>query len=164
MATRPSFLAIAEGQFGVITAKTAVSAIRYFPNRVVGVLDSSARGRTVQEVLGFGGAIPIVRTFEDGLALRPEAILIGTAPRGGRLPAEWKGWLETAIDRGLEVWSGLHTFLSDDPDLAARASAGASGSWTCASLPTISRCPTLARAWWTRWWCSRWAPTATRGR
>ncbi len=117
----PTFLAIAEGMFGVITAKTAVSAIRYFPERVVGVLDSTARGHTVQDVLGFGGAIPVVRTFEEGLALRPQAILIGIAPRGGRLPDEWRGWLETAIDRGLEIWSGLHTYLNDDPDLAARA-------------------------------------------
>jgi uncharacterized NAD-dependent epimerase/dehydratase family protein len=123
MRRTPTFLAIAEGKFGVITAKTAVSAIRYFPGRVVGVLDSTARGRTVQEVVGFGGAIPIVRSFEDGLALRPEAILIGIAPRGGQLPAEWRPWLETAIDRGLEIWSGLHTLLGDDPDLAARAAA-----------------------------------------
>ncbi len=121
MTTTPSFLAIAEGMFGVITAKTAVSAIRYFPERVVGVLDSTARGRTVQEALGFGGAIPVVRTFEEGLALKPEAVLVGIAPRGGRLPDEWRGWLETAIDRGLEIWSGLHTHLSEDPDLAARA-------------------------------------------
>jgi uncharacterized NAD-dependent epimerase/dehydratase family protein len=119
----PRFLVIAEGNLGVITAKTAVSAIRYFPGRIVGVLDSTARGRTVEEVLGFGGAIPIVRSFAEGLALRPEAILIGIAPRGGRLPAEWRGWLETAIDRGLEIWSGLHTLLADDVDLAARARA-----------------------------------------
>jgi uncharacterized NAD-dependent epimerase/dehydratase family protein len=119
----PTFLVIAEGKFGVITAKTAVSAVRYFPERVVGVLDSTARGRTVQEVIGFGGAIPIVRSFEEGLALRPEAILIGIAPRGGQLPAEWRGWVEEAIDGGLEIWSGLHTLLGDDPDLAPRARA-----------------------------------------
>jgi uncharacterized NAD-dependent epimerase/dehydratase family protein len=123
MATAPTFLAIADGKFGVITAKTAVSAIRYLPGRVVGVLDASARGRTVQEVLGFGGAIPIVRSFEEGLALGPEAILIGIAPRGGLLPPDWRGWLETALDRGLEIWSGLHTYLNDDPALVARAAA-----------------------------------------
>ena len=121
MAGDPTFLAIADGSFGVITAKTAVSAIRYLEGRVVGVLDSTARARTVQEVLGFGGAIPVVRTLEEGLALGPRALLIGIAPRGGRLPDRWRGWIETAIDRGLEIWSGLHTYLSDDPDLAERA-------------------------------------------
>ncbi len=124
MAAAPTFLALAEGNFGIITAKTAVSAIRYLPERVVGVLDSTARGRTVQEVLGFGGAIPIVRTLEEGLALGPRALLVGIAPRGGRLPVGWRGWIETALDGGLEVWSGLHTYLSDDPGLAARARAG----------------------------------------
>jgi uncharacterized NAD-dependent epimerase/dehydratase family protein len=123
MTKLPTFLAIAEGQFDPITAKTAASAIRYFPERVVAVLDSTSRAHTAQEALGFGGAIPVVRTLEEGLALGPAAILIGIAPRGGRLPPEWRGWLETAIDRGLEIWSGLHTFLSDDPDLAARARA-----------------------------------------
>jgi uncharacterized NAD-dependent epimerase/dehydratase family protein len=121
MALLPTFLAIAEGKFGVITAKTAAVAIRYLPERVLGVLDSTASARTVHEVLGYGGSIPIVRSFEEGLALRPQAILIGIAPPGGRLPDEWRGWIETAIDRRLEVWSGLHTFLSDDPALAARA-------------------------------------------
>ena len=121
MAFAPTFLAVADGSFGVITAKTAVSAIRYLPDRVVGVLDSSAKARTVGEAIGFGGAIPIVPTLEAGLALKPQALLIGIAPRGGRLPPEWRGWIETAIDRGLEIWSGLHTYLSDDPDLAARA-------------------------------------------
>jgi uncharacterized NAD-dependent epimerase/dehydratase family protein len=123
MQSAPTFLAIAEGKFGVITAKTAAVAIRYLPGRVLGVLDSTSQARTVQEVLGYGGAIPIVRTFEEGLALRPEAILIGIAPAGGRLPDEWRGWLEQAIDRRLEIWSGLHTFLSDDAALAARARA-----------------------------------------
>ncbi|MGD0992422.1 MAG: DUF1611 domain-containing protein [Gemmatimonadales bacterium] len=123
MALAPTFLAVADGSFGVITAKTAVSAIRYFPERVVGVLDSTASARTVQEAIGFGGAIPIVRTLEEGLALKPppQALLIGIAPRGGRLPPAWRGWIEQAIERGLEIWSGLHTYLSDDPDLAARA-------------------------------------------
>ena len=122
MADAPTFLAVADGSFGVITAKTAVSAIRYLPNRVVGVLDSTAQARTVQEAIGFGGAIPIVRTLEEGLALKPQALLVGIAPRGGRLPPQWRAWIERAIECGLEIWSGLHTYLSDDPDLAARAS------------------------------------------
>jgi len=120
----PRFLVIAEGAFGPETSKTAVCAIRYVPERVAAVLDSRAAGRSAQDVLGFGGAIPVVGTLEAGLALGPTALLIGIAPRGGRLPDEWRGWIATAIDRGLDVWSGLHTRLGDDPDLAARARAG----------------------------------------
>jgi len=121
--SQPRFLIIAEGNFGPETSKTANSAIRYLPERVVGVLDSTARGRTVQDVLGFGGAIPVLKTFAEGLALKPSGILIGIAPAGGQLPAEWRGWILESIDRGLEVWSGLHTFIGDDPEFAARAKA-----------------------------------------
>jgi len=118
---QPKFLIIAEGSFGPETSKTANSAVRYLPERVVGVLDSKAPGRTVQEVLGFGGSIPVVKTFEEGLALGPTAIMIGIAPAGGQLPREWRGWILTAIDRGMGVWSGLHTFIGDDPEFAAAA-------------------------------------------
>src|SRR5581483_11490200 len=58
-----------------------------------------------------------------GLRLHPTALLIGVAPQGGKLPAEWREIVLAAIDAGLEIWSGLHTFLADDPELAARAAA-----------------------------------------
>jgi len=121
--TAPRFLILADGDFGPMTSKTANSVIRFQPDRTVGVLDRSQAGRTVQEVLGFGGAIPIVASMREGLALRPTAVLIGIAPAGGRLPADWRAWLLEAVDAGCELWSGLHTFLSDDPELAARAAA-----------------------------------------
>jgi len=120
---RHRFLIIADGQFGPETSKTANSCIRYFPERIVGVFDRVHAGKTVQEVLGFGGAIPVVGDFAQGLALGggPTAVLVGIAPAGGRLPEEWRGWLRLAIVRKLEVWSGLHTFISDDPELGALA-------------------------------------------
>jgi uncharacterized NAD-dependent epimerase/dehydratase family protein len=120
---RHRFLIIADGQFGPLTSKTANSCIRYLPERVVAVFDRGAAGKTAQDVLGFGGAIPVVGAFEEGLALGPTAVLVGIAPVGGRLPAEWRDWLKQAIARGLEVWSGLHTFVGDDPELAALARA-----------------------------------------
>lgn len=121
--SQPNFLIIAEGAFGPETSKTANSAIRYLPERIVGVLDSSASGKTVQDVLGFGGAIPVVKSFAEGLARNPTGILIGIAPAGGQLPAEWRGWILEAIDRKLPIWSGLHTFLGDDPEFGPRAAA-----------------------------------------
>src|SRR5258706_3212607 len=41
----------------------------------------------------------------------------------GRLPDEWKAWLKTAIEQKLEIWSGLHTFIGDDPELGPLAKA-----------------------------------------
>lgn len=115
------FLIIADGNFGPETSKTANSAIRYIPERVAAVLDSRAPGRTAGEVLGFGGAIPVVRTFEEGLAHEPNAVMIGIAPAGGQLPDAWRRWILAAIDRAMYVWSGLHTFIGDDPEFAAAA-------------------------------------------
>jgi uncharacterized NAD-dependent epimerase/dehydratase family protein len=115
------FLIIADGAFHPLTSKTANSCIRYFPERIVAVFDRSTAGKTAQEVLGFGGPIPVVGDFAQGLALGPSAILVGIAPVGGQLPDEWRGWLKLAITRGLEIWSGLHSFIGDDPELGQLA-------------------------------------------
>jgi uncharacterized NAD-dependent epimerase/dehydratase family protein len=122
-APEPRFLILADGDFDPETSKTANSVIRYLPERVVAVLDRVTAGRTAQDVLGFGGAIPVVASMDAGLALRPTAVLIGIAPMGGRLPADWRAWLADALDAGCDIVSGLHTFLNDDPLLAERARA-----------------------------------------
>ncbi|HEY9384134.1 MAG TPA: DUF1611 domain-containing protein [Gemmatimonadales bacterium] len=106
-----------------MTSKTANSVIRYLPERVVAVVDRVNAGKTVQDVLGFGGAIPVLGSMEEGLRHKPTAVLIGIAPAGGRLPDEWRGWLADALDAGCDLWSGLHTFLDDDPILHERAKA-----------------------------------------
>lgn len=115
------YLIVADGQFGPLTSKTANSAVRFIPERIACVLDRRNAGKTVQEVLGFGGAIPVVATLEEGLALAPTALLVGIAPQGGALPASWRPWLTGAIDAGLHLVSGLHLHLGDDPELARHA-------------------------------------------
>lgn len=101
------------------TAKTAHCVIRYRPHEVVAVLDRMHAGRCSQEVMGVGGEIPVV----GGLAEAPEAntLLIGIAPAGGKMPPEWRAVVLEAIQRKLDVVSGLHEFLGDDPELAAAA-------------------------------------------
>ena len=89
--TAPRFLILADGDFGPMTSKTANSVIRYLPERTVGVLDRQQAGKTVQDVLGFGGRIPVVGSMREGLALRPTAVLVGIAPQGGRLPERMAG-------------------------------------------------------------------------
>src|SRR5260370_33240629 len=117
------FLIVADGQFGPLSRRTANSCIRYFPERIVAVFDRVEAGKTVAQVLGFGGDIPVIGDFAGGLALGPTALLIGIAPLGGQLPAEWRGWLQMALARGVEIWNGLHTFLGDDPEVARLAQA-----------------------------------------
>ena len=115
------FLILAEGAFSPLRSKTANACIRYTPQHVVAVIDSTRAGDTAQDVLGFGGAIPVVASLGEGLTKKPNALLIGIAPPGGQLPASWRTLILDAIDNRLEIWSGLHTILGDDSEFAARA-------------------------------------------
>ena len=117
------FAVLVEGSLGVLDAKTAVALLRYAPESVAALIDRANAGRTAQEVLGFGGPIPVVADLAGALAHRPDALLVGVAPVGGRLPDAWRAILLDAIAHRLELWAGLHTFLADDPELAAAARA-----------------------------------------
>jgi uncharacterized NAD-dependent epimerase/dehydratase family protein len=102
--------------------------MRYGPDPVVAVLDSTTAGARAGEIVGLDGPrfdVPVVATLDEALALpeRPTALLIGIAPTGGRLPGAWRSTIRAAIDAGLEIHSGLHTFVGDDPEFAAAAAA-----------------------------------------
>lgn len=112
---------LAEGKFNILMAKTAVGVIRYSPHKVVAVIDSTNAGKNVQDVLGFGGDIPVVSSIADIKEFDPDVLLIGIAPTGGQLPTEWRATVNDAIEAGLDVWSGLHFFLADDPEFQEQA-------------------------------------------
>ena len=118
---------LAEGNFGFHHGKTAMGVIRYGSDRVVAVIDSTQAGRNVREWLGDSGRfdIPIVATLSDaiGFVPRANAMLVGIAPTGGKLPDEWRQAILAAIRAGLDVLSGLHTFIGDDPEFAEAARA-----------------------------------------
>jgi uncharacterized NAD-dependent epimerase/dehydratase family protein len=113
---------LTEGQFGAHDAKTARGVIRYGTDRVVALLDSAIAGRSVAEWMP-GHDIPVVGTLAEALSQpdRPDTLLIGIAPTGGKLPGDWRATILEAIDAGLDVHSGLHTFLADDPEFSAAA-------------------------------------------
>jgi uncharacterized NAD-dependent epimerase/dehydratase family protein len=115
------FLVLAEGNFGPLSSKTANACIRYAPQDVAVILDSAVAGRTAQDVLGFGGSIPIVSTFEEAMRHEPTALLIGIAPPGGQFPLAWRALLIQALRAGLDIWSGLHTLLGDDAEFSSIA-------------------------------------------
>jgi uncharacterized NAD-dependent epimerase/dehydratase family protein len=110
---------LVDGHRDIRTAKTAICLLRYCPEEVVAVFDREMAGRTSQEVLGIGGSIPVI----GSLAEAPEAnmLAIGIAPPGGRIPPHWRPLLREAVERGLHILSGLHEFVSEDPELAAAA-------------------------------------------
>lgn len=112
---------MAEGNFTLLNAKTATGVIRYSDHHIVGAIDSTRAGRTIEQCLGFGGPAPVVATLGELLPARPDVLLIGIAPSGGRLPDDWRGVIFEAIENHLDVWSGLHFFLTDDEEFAERA-------------------------------------------
>ena len=113
---------LAEGNFGFHHGKTAVGVIRYGPDDVRAVIDSTQAGGNVSTILP-GHDIPIVASLDAALARepRPDTLLIGIAPTGGKLPDTWRATILQAIEAGLDVHSGLHTFLGDDPEFATAA-------------------------------------------
>ena len=72
-------------------AKTAHGVIRYGNDAVVAVIDPALAGKRVREVLPFlNSDAPIVASFAEALEFSPTALLIGTAPKGGGLPPDWR--------------------------------------------------------------------------
>jgi uncharacterized NAD-dependent epimerase/dehydratase family protein len=121
---RPRRLAIlAEGRFTPLDAKTAVGVLRYRPEEVAAVLDTTRAGHTAEACVGTGGATPVVGTLDEAAARGADTLMIGVAPQGGRLPAAWRAIVLAALSRGWDVLAGLHDLLADDPELAAAARA-----------------------------------------
>jgi uncharacterized NAD-dependent epimerase/dehydratase family protein len=115
------YLIYAEGQFGTPASKTANSVVRYSTAHVAAVLDSRLAGKRASDILGFGSDIPIVGSIDDGIAAGADALLVGIAMHGSGFPRELSAAIHRAIDRGLDIWNGLHVFVSDDPALAELA-------------------------------------------
>jgi len=120
-----------QGAFGTPNGKTAHGLVRRTRRyRVLSVIDSGHAGRDAGEVLdGRPAGIPIVPDLGAALAdarargLPADRFVVGLAPDGGRLPAAARAEVLAAIEAGLGVDSGLHDFVSEDPELAAAAAA-----------------------------------------
>jgi uncharacterized NAD-dependent epimerase/dehydratase family protein len=94
--------------------KTLRGIVRYGPDPVVAILDSRRAGESHD-------GIPIVGRVEDALQYGPTVAIVGVATQGGRFPPAWRELLKSAIANGLDVESGLHEFISEDPELSELA-------------------------------------------
>ena len=94
--------------------KTMRGIVRYGPDPVVAILDSKRPG-AIHE------GIPIVGAVEDALPYEPTVAVVGVATQGGRFPPAWRELLKQCIAAGLDVESGLHEFVSEDPELTELA-------------------------------------------
>jgi len=119
--------------------------------RIVAVIDETCAGHDAGELMGIGKrGIPVVASLDEipgaggrgpgagtttdagaGTIRRhplpgtrppaPGTLIIGVAPPGGRLPKKWRKDVKDAMKRGMDIVSGLHDLLGDDPMLASLA-------------------------------------------
>jgi uncharacterized NAD-dependent epimerase/dehydratase family protein len=109
-------LVLAEGYSGdPHHGKTMRGILRYAPESVVAILDSTRAGETHD-------GLPVVGSVNDALCFGPDTATVGVATQGGRFPPAWMELLRACVSKGLDVENGLHVFLSDDAELAALAS------------------------------------------
>jgi uncharacterized NAD-dependent epimerase/dehydratase family protein len=112
---------LAENKFGPMSSKMASSAIRYLNEEIVAVIDSANAGKIVENVLGFGGDIPIYGILDESFRHNPNTLLIGISPPGGKFPAGWYPLIINAIQNKLHIISGLHEYLSEIPEFTVLA-------------------------------------------
>src|SRR6266540_5034733 len=94
---------LAEAHFTPFDAKTAVGVLRYRPEQVAAVIDSTRAGSTAGECVGVGGTIPVVEDVAAAAARGADSLAIGIAPQGGGLPDAWRAAVRDAIARGWDV-------------------------------------------------------------
>jgi len=107
---------LAEKHFHTGYAKTALGVIKYATDPILCVLDSNLAGKTSQDVVGFGGDIPIIANIDQAIEMGATHLLIGIAPSGGGLPEEWRPVIIKALKNKMTVINGLHYFFNDDPE------------------------------------------------
>ncbi|UCG87508.1 MAG: DUF1611 domain-containing protein [Gemmatimonadota bacterium] len=116
-----------QGAYGTSNGKTAHGLVRRTRRyRVLSVVDAHSAGQDAGELLnGSPSSIPIYADVaaaveaadHDEETRRPTHLVVGLAPDGGRLPPEARQEIAVALELGLNVDSGLHDFLSEDPGL-----------------------------------------------
>ncbi|MGB7183306.1 MAG: DUF1611 domain-containing protein [Burkholderiaceae bacterium] len=139
----PTAVVYAEGLFGELDGKTANGLARSSEKyKILSVIDSTRAGVDSGIFLeGKPNGIPVVASLDEavnGASQVPEYFIFGIAPSSGLLSHAQRSIIMTAIARGMNVISGLHEFLSEDPAFAA-ASAAAGVSITDMRKPPDSK-------------------------
>lgn len=112
-----------EGNFGAIDGKTANGLVRHSElYDIVAVIDSTQAGLDAGVALGEApNAIPICRDLAEVLTNAeriPDWFIFGLAPSSGMLSTRDRNLVIEAMNLGMNIVSGLHEFLNDDPEFA----------------------------------------------
>ncbi len=121
MSVQERYIVLTEGNTHPTPAKLASALLRYRPETVCALIDSEQAGRDASGPMNCAAGVPIVASLKDGLIYRPDTLVLGTTPPGGVLPNAWRIIVLDAIRHGLNIMSGMHTLLCEDPDLVREA-------------------------------------------
>jgi uncharacterized NAD-dependent epimerase/dehydratase family protein len=113
-----------EGQFGAIDGKTANGLVRHSEKyEIISVIDSEKATLDSGVVLdGLPNNIPIYHDLADAISQTetlPSYFVFGLAPASGMLSKHERRVVIEAIELGMNIVSGLHEFLNDDPEFIA---------------------------------------------
>ena len=117
-------LVYCEGAFNTTNGKTAHGLVRFTERYdVVAVIDSRYSGHDAGEVLdGKKNGILVFASVDSAFenaennGIKPSNFVIGLAPDGGRLDISARKDIIRAIGLGMNIDSGLHDFIGDDPE------------------------------------------------
>ena len=124
--TSPTAIIYCEGNFAKIDGKTANGLVRHSEAyRIVSIIDSTHPGKDSGLVLdGKANDIPVFAELSIAVShepLIPDTMIYGMAPSTGKLSPADRAVVLEAISLRMNIVSGLHEFLSDDPEIAAFA-------------------------------------------
>ena len=105
----------AQDSFSGESAKTGIGFIRYGICETAAIVDRKLAGKSASDVVNGLPKIPIFESIESAKKNKPDAdvLLVGIAPAGGKLPAEWISDIKSAINLKLNIVNGLHDFLEN---------------------------------------------------
>jgi uncharacterized NAD-dependent epimerase/dehydratase family protein len=119
--TMETAIVLSERAFGRTGGKTSHGLVRHSLRfKILGIIDSTRAGQDAGELLdGKKNGIPIFKSVKDALAKvqkKPDYLIVGVATVGGMLPREFRPAIKEALRNKVNVISGLHEWLAQDPE------------------------------------------------
>ena len=103
-----------EGELTGMAGKMGYGILRYSPNPVSCIIDSTHEGQNLQSLIPFSPRnCPIVRNVKEARQLGAKVFVLGIAPPGGLIPPAWNSAISEAWELGLSIINGLHEVLAD---------------------------------------------------
>ncbi|MCW5943703.1 MAG: DUF1611 domain-containing protein [Fimbriimonadaceae bacterium] len=97
-----------DGDYG----KMGFGILRYSPQEIVCVVDSSHAGKQVSDVADVPRSCPVVGSIRVAWTRGADVLVLGIAPPGGRIPESWLPAIQEALSHGMSVVNGLHELLA----------------------------------------------------